>query len=88
MTEMSLDGGTLVGTGKAPTGGASFMGNYLGGGQNWGDIHQAVFVPDAISNSDVQKIEGLLAHKWDALRGVTTLVSALPSGHPYKSSAP
>lgn len=33
-------------------------------------------------------IEGYLAHKWDALLGVTTLVSALPSDHPYKSAAP
>ena len=35
-----------------------------------------------------QKAEGYLAHKWDALLGVTTLVDALPSGHPYKSAPP
>ena len=36
---------------------------------------------DGISATDVQKIEGYLAHKW----GVT---NKLTSGHPYTASAP
>lgn len=86
-TSLSLDGGSLVSTGKSNNVPA-YLGGAVTGGQNFGDVHQIVIVPATISNANVQRIEGLLARKWDALLGVTTLVTALPSGHPYKSVAP
>lgn len=52
-----------------------------------GSIYEIICVP-AVDSSIRQKIEGYIAHKWDALLGVTTLVDALPSDHPYKSAAP
>lgn len=52
------------------------------------DFHEAVILPAAPDSAQRQKIQGYLAHKWDALLGVTTLVDALPSDHPYKSAAP
>lgn len=51
-------------------------------------IIREVIALHAISDTDRQKIEGYLAHKWDELLGVSTLVDALPSDHPYKSSTP
>lgn len=53
-----------------------------------GDFCEAVLVAGVVSTDVRQKLEGYLAHKWDALLGVTTLVSALPTGHPYKSAPP
>lgn len=53
-----------------------------------GDIHEIVICNGVLSDADRQKGEGRLAHKWDGLLGVTTLVDALPSDHPYKSAAP
>ncbi len=47
-----------------------------------------IITNQALSDDDRQKIEGYLAHKWDSILGVTTLVTALPSDHPYKSTAP
>ena len=47
------------------------------GDSDWGE---AIFVEDA-SQTNSEKIEGYLAHKWG-------LISELPSNHPYKSSAP
>lgn len=55
------------------------------GAYSFGEI---LIINSALSDANRQKIEGYLAHKWDALLGVTTLVSALPSGHAYKTSAP
>ena len=49
-----------------------------------GEIMEIVYAPAV----DQQKLDGYLAHKWDALLGVTTLVDALPADHPYKSAAP
>jgi len=45
------------------------------------DIHEFIMISSTISESDRQKLDGYLAHKW----GIT---SKLPSNHPYKSSAP
>lgn len=53
-----------------------------------GHIHELMLVFSPLVGTDRQRIEGYLAHKWDSLLGVTTLVDALPSDHPYKSAAP
>jgi hypothetical protein len=45
------------------------------------NICDVVFCDTDISTTDRQKLEGYLAHKWG-------LTASLPSGHPYKSSAP
>lgn len=57
-------------------------GHWLGG------IHEILIMPGVVSLADWQRAEGYLAHRWDDLLGVTTLVEALPSNHPYKTSAP
>ncbi len=46
-----------------------------------GKVAEFVFVKDASSDTERQKIEGYLAHKYG-------IQSQLPSGHPYKTSAP
>ena len=46
-----------------------------------GDIAEVLFFTTMPSSYDVLKIEGYLAHKWG-------LTGNLPSGHPYKDSAP
>ena len=53
-----------------------YTGWYLGG-----NIAEIVVLLSAASTADRQKIEGYLAHKWG-------LAAGLPSGHPYKSTAP
>ena len=53
-----------------------------------GKISEIILLPAGFTATDLQRIEGYLAHKWDALLGVATLVSALPSDHPYKSTPP
>lgn len=49
-----------------------------------GEIMEIVYAPAV----DQQKLDGYLAHKWDALLGSSALVGALPAGHPYKSAPP
>jgi hypothetical protein len=46
-----------------------------------GNICEIIALPNALSDSDRQKLEGYLAYKW----GFT---SSLPSDHPYKSTPP
>jgi hypothetical protein len=89
-TSLSLDGGALQSTGKTPTAGIWFLDNYggSGGNQNFGKVHQFIVTPVGLSDADAQIVEGHLAWKWDAIIGGTTLVTALPSGHAYKSAAP
>ena len=53
-----------------------------------GAMHEILIFPGTVSTENWQRAEGYLAHKWDSLLGVTTLVDALPTGHPYKSSSP
>lgn len=63
--------------------------NAPGSGRAWtGRVMEVIALPAAPSIDDLMRIEGYAAHKWDALLGVTTLVSALPSDHPYKSAPP
>jgi hypothetical protein len=45
------------------------------------DFHEILLFSSYPSESDRQKIEGYLAHRWG-------FASKLPSGHPYKSAAP
>lgn len=52
------------------------------------DFHEMAILGSAPDSATRAKIQGYLAHKWDTLLGVSTLVSALPVGHPYKTSAP
>jgi VCBS repeat-containing protein len=51
-------------------------------------LGEVLIINQELSDADRQRVEGYLAHKWDAILGVTTLVAALPSGHPYKTSPP
>lgn len=53
-----------------------------------GNEYEIIIEPFVLSDADRQIREGYLAHKWDALLGVTTLRDALPSDHTYKSAAP
>jgi len=46
-----------------------------------GRISEIVFIQNQVAISDVEKLEGYLAHKWG-------LAANLPSGHPYKNAAP
>lgn len=50
-----------------------------------GDIAEVVIV---VADTSPSEITGYLAHKWDKLLSVTTLVNALPSNHAYKTAAP
>lgn len=52
------------------------------------DIYEIVILSSYASDADRQKIEGYAAWKWDGIIGGSTLVTALPAGHPYKSAAP
>ena len=52
------------------------------------NIHEIVVLDAAEDLTKTQLIEGYLAHKWDGLLAVTTLVDALPSDHPYKINPP
>ena len=46
-----------------------------------GDYGELLIYDYALSDSEIAKIEGYLAHKWG-------LSANLPSAHPYKNSAP
>jgi len=46
-----------------------------------GDLHELIIYNEPLAQADREKVEGYLAHKWG-------LTSSLPTGHPYKSSAP
>lgn len=63
-----------------PSGGFRIFVNRNGQKYPEGDFHEAVIV-EGNDTSVIQKVEGYLAHKWN-------ISSSLPSGHPYKSSAP
>jgi hypothetical protein len=45
------------------------------------DVNEIIVVPSLLSDSDRQKLEGYLAHKWG-------LTANLPSDHPYKAAPP
>jgi hypothetical protein len=64
-------GGTMV---VGEGGGTSPLGSIIG-------VSERITVNASISLSDIQKVEGYLAHKWG-------LTASLPSDHPYKTVAP
>lgn len=51
-----------------------------------GTIHELFVFPTNAQSR--QQAEGYIAHKWDAILGGSALVTALPSDHPYKTTAP
>ena len=58
------------------------IGSYLGDkGGFGGKIREIVTFDSYLSDTERQKVEGYLAHKWN-------LATELPSDHPYKNSAP
>lgn len=63
---------------------------YSGGGASI-KLHEIVAI-SSTSYADIspyiQKIDGYLAHKWDAILGTSALVADLAASHPYKSAAP
>lgn len=78
--------GTLAGTGVPPTAAATSGFLIADSNTTFGsnaDIDTAEFVvfDGDIDDTDRQKIEGYLAHKWG-------LVANLPSNHPYKAAPP
>lgn len=82
-----------VTTGTLPTPNSTALALFIGGDgvstlPTDLDFHEMVVLGTAPDATTRAKIQGHLAHKWDAMLGVTTLVSALPSDHPYKSAAP
>jgi uncharacterized repeat protein (TIGR02543 family) len=52
-------------------------------GSGWlrADVNEIIVVPSLLSDSDRQKLEGYLAHKWG-------MAANLPSDHPYKNTPP
>ncbi len=58
-----------------------YLGNDQYGSSLDGNIAEVIFCDEKNTDSDRQKIEGYLAHKWG-------MQASLPNGHPYKSSAP
>ena len=69
--------------GNFPTGQGNMKIGRTQNGNQYGNnlIHEIVFVSGQDSESDRQKMEGYLAHKWG-------FEDDLPAGHPYKSAAP
>ena len=57
------------------------IGNDNSGNKIDGVVGEVVFGNAALSDSDRERIEGYLAHKWG-------LQGNLPIGHPYENAAP
>jgi hypothetical protein len=88
--QFSQDGGTLTALGVpsfAPENSPVVM-NHVGGNQGFGALNEMLILAPGLSSTKREQVQGYLAHGWDAEKGVTTLVSALPSGHPHKSAPP
>lgn len=65
--------------------GAIPLGHVGGSSQMWrGPMCELVVMVNEIGTSDRQKLEGYLAHKWQGAGASNNL----PSGHPFKSTAP
>lgn len=65
-----------------------FVGGGAASGQGFEGLHEVIFMAAGRSTGVRQQVEGYLAWKWDGILGGSTLVTALPGGHPYKSAAP
>lgn len=87
---MNLNGATSLSTVTPGTLGNLTTAPYIGGtfAQEFGGFHEIVFTTTGLSDANRQKVEGRLAWKWDGILGGSTLVTALPALHPYKSSPP
>lgn len=73
---------TGLGTGNlVSTATTTYIGAGAGVNQMFGDYAEVVLYDAALSEANLEKLEGYLAHKWG-------LEGDLPSGHPYKNSAP
>src|SRR5215218_679119 len=86
--EYALDGGTFspVSGEKLTLSTKPVMMN--GGTAAWGKANEFVFTVAGLAADKRAKLQGYIAWKWDRLLGVTTMVSALPSNHPYKLGPP
>lgn len=80
-TELSLTNSTITSGFPAETAAVMRLGNDNSGSNLDGYIAEVVIGNEALSDSEREKVEGYLAHKWG-------LTSSLPNDHPYKSSAP
>lgn len=85
--------GTLLGTGDANTNsltGLNLGSRWDGGLPLIGDIYQAAIVNEVMSTANRERVEGMLAHMVSdaAYYNNSTILTALPGGHTYKSSAP
>lgn len=81
-TSMYCDG-TIAGTPQTTRSGSSNL-TYVGRrGSTYhnGWLCDVVVISNAVSDSDREKLEGYMAHKWG-------LAGKLPGAHPYKSSPP
>lgn len=89
--QMSRDGGTMTAVATTFTGGSNqpVLLNYATGGtQGWGTLNELIITAPGILAANPALVQGYLAHRWDGVLGGTALVTALPSGHTYKSAAP
>jgi len=81
-----LNGSTVTAVSSTGVSALSFNGVYSMGlytNTQWGQMLMGEFIiiQSSVSQSDREKLEGYLAHKWD-------LTANLPAAHPYKSAAP
>jgi hypothetical protein len=70
-------------TNTVATGSVPIIGRSTGGGSFFlnGDIAEVIYYDSFLSQSDREKVEGYLAHKW-------AQTALLDSGHPYKTNPP
>lgn len=72
---------TVVGSGAITFAVPTTANQFLGGMAGPFAHSEVVFFTSVLTQTNREKMEGYLAHKWN-------LTSALPSNHPYKSTAP
>lgn len=72
---------SISGYSHGGSGNSSGLGSPDSGGGNDVDIAELLVFTGALSNSDIEKVEGYLAHKY-------SLTASLPGGHPYKTNPP
>jgi len=69
---------TLIGNNLLPANDISIGSHPTGINGLRGNLHELIYFP---MDSDIEKVEGYLAHKWQ-------LTNRLPTSHPYKNSPP
>lgn len=80
-TELTLTNPTITSSFPSQTAALMAIGNDNSGNKLGGVVGEVIFGNGTLSDSDRQKIEGYLAHKWG-------LTANLPADHPYKNSEP